>query len=664
MDAAVSAAAALLLEQECAGDACDVAHASIVVGVLQDALISGQAVDVQAEAAAYQARFLSDLVAPCLTKTTKAKSLEQKLVALSKHLWTRLSKAATHKQPQHAQFLVSALRPSGARRLDCLGLAAAALALCRALAAAEPGRHADLAAAEMLVSDDHCWLRIPPHPDCATAPAAAAPAPAHPALCAADEGPAPSPPPPLLPGLHFEVTDCRALKADQMEGRWLYGGGGGAARVAPRHMAALLAAAMTPEELREKDPAAAARVRAGQKALLAALAEGRAAAQQGGGAGEDGNGCCSIAGGGGMGSAAPEGGDGVVSLAEDGQDDVLYSVLMRWGLLFEEDEVEELEAAADDLDLPRVRALLLGRPHRSQRLYARSLAASSGWQLHPASAAVWGWLNLANAAFCGTEEEPVSLREARQQGQRQQARLAADSGPVDNPGTSNSGAAAVEAASGQSQAVAPAQQAAEAAGPSIAGKEGVSSAAGQALTWGGLAIEHMSRVGGALAPVTAVLRRYAGRADVKRDEALLKDIRELLENLSDAFQGTAELLQAERGGGSGAGGAGGGGASDNGQLQGPLEQLLLFMDGVCAYHGDDGDLQQAAVDHFVTAAASVGSSTRAAALRAAAPQLASERWRRMADGGFWDAWEALGPGLRQAIQLPCGRAPKRPRLRE
>jgi hypothetical protein len=47
MDAAVSAAAALLLEQECAGDACDVAHASIVVGVLQDALISGQAVDVQ-----------------------------------------------------------------------------------------------------------------------------------------------------------------------------------------------------------------------------------------------------------------------------------------------------------------------------------------------------------------------------------------------------------------------------------------------------------------------------------------------------------------------------------------------------------------------------------------------------------------------------------------
>jgi hypothetical protein len=37
----------------------------------------------------------------------------------------------------------------------------------------------------------------------------------------------------------------------------------------------------------------------------------------------------------------------------------------------------------------------------------------------------------------------------------------------------------------------------------------------------------MSRVGGALAPVTAVLRRYAGRADVKRDEALLKDIREV-----------------------------------------------------------------------------------------------------------------------------------------
>jgi hypothetical protein len=161
-----------------------------------------------------------------------------------------------------------------------------------------------------------------------------------------------------------------------------------------------------------------------------------------------------------------------------------------------------------------------------------------------------------------------------------------------------------------------------------------------------------------------VLLPPADHSQIGTPHALGFQNNQLLENLSDAFQGTAELLQAERGGGSGAGGAGGGGASDNGQLQGPLEQLLLFMDGVCAYQGDDGDLQQAAVDHFVTAAASVGSSTRAAALRAAAPQLASERWRRMADGGFWDAWEALGPGLRQAIQLPCGRAPKRPRLRE
>jgi hypothetical protein len=91
----------------------------------------------------------------------KAKTPEARLAALSKHLWTRLAKAPAHKQPLHAQFLISALRPSGARRLDCLGIATTALALCRAAAAADPGSHGGLAGAALMVSDDHCWLKLP-----------------------------------------------------------------------------------------------------------------------------------------------------------------------------------------------------------------------------------------------------------------------------------------------------------------------------------------------------------------------------------------------------------------------------------------------------------------------------------------------------------------------
>ncbi len=119
----------------------------------------------QPEIAAALSRFQSDLVNPCLTKTAKAKTTEAKLTAICKHLWTRLAKAPAHKQPAHAQFLTSALRPSGARRLDCLGIATAALALCRALAAADAGaqhgQHDDLRGAEVRVSDDHCWLSVP-----------------------------------------------------------------------------------------------------------------------------------------------------------------------------------------------------------------------------------------------------------------------------------------------------------------------------------------------------------------------------------------------------------------------------------------------------------------------------------------------------------------------
>jgi hypothetical protein len=206
---AAAQAAQLLAVGAAASGELDVARASIIVGCLQDACMCGGgpigdlnvSINVEAvfgargaaaachhtppslapsrrgpcagpctllpllppqpEIEATMARFQSDLLTPALAKMARAKTPEAKLVALSKHLWTRLSKAAAHKQPLHAQFLTSALRQSGARRLDCLGIAAGALALCRAAAAAEPGAHADLAGARLVVSDDHCWLRLP-----------------------------------------------------------------------------------------------------------------------------------------------------------------------------------------------------------------------------------------------------------------------------------------------------------------------------------------------------------------------------------------------------------------------------------------------------------------------------------------------------------------------
>lgn len=58
------------------------------------------------------------------------------------------------------QYLPSALRDSGKRQLDCLGIATAVLALCHHIAAKQQ-QHAHLAAAAMVVSDDHCWLSVP-----------------------------------------------------------------------------------------------------------------------------------------------------------------------------------------------------------------------------------------------------------------------------------------------------------------------------------------------------------------------------------------------------------------------------------------------------------------------------------------------------------------------
>jgi hypothetical protein len=59
------------------------------------------------------------------------------------------------------QYLPSALRESGKRQLDCLGIATAVLAMCHQVAAQQPEQHSQLAAAVMVVSDDHCWLALP-----------------------------------------------------------------------------------------------------------------------------------------------------------------------------------------------------------------------------------------------------------------------------------------------------------------------------------------------------------------------------------------------------------------------------------------------------------------------------------------------------------------------
>jgi hypothetical protein len=61
----------------------------------------------------------------------------------------------------YPQYLPSALREQGKRQLDCLGIATAVLGMCHAIAAQHSAQHADLAAARMMVSDDHCWLVLP-----------------------------------------------------------------------------------------------------------------------------------------------------------------------------------------------------------------------------------------------------------------------------------------------------------------------------------------------------------------------------------------------------------------------------------------------------------------------------------------------------------------------
>lgn len=197
------------------------------------------------------------------------------------------------------QYLPSALRESGKRQLDCLGIATAVLAVCHQVAAQQPEQHSQLAAVVMVVSDDHCWLALP-----AAGQAAAA---------AAGDGSSSGDQQQQQEVVHIEVTDpgcvcplpcflqlgfftasarvctmmtclllrvccvsvaaaalgCSVLTPSQLAGSWLYAGGHGTL-CSPAQVVLVLVAGLMPEEV--TDEAAAEQLRQVQGTLLGKLA--------------------------------------------------------------------------------------------------------------------------------------------------------------------------------------------------------------------------------------------------------------------------------------------------------------------------------------------------------------------------------------------------------
>jgi hypothetical protein len=154
-----------------------------------------------------------------------------------------------------------------------------------------------------------------------------------------------------------------------------------------------------------------------------------------------------------------------------------------------------------------------------------------------------------------------------------------------------------------------------------------------------------------------------------------------MENLADAFQGTRMLLDHEAAARASSSGAAAGQAAagtSGGPGPGPSESLepralvdamaavLLVMDALSAYYGEDGALEEATVDRFLAAAAALDAPARSAALAAAAPRLKSSRWTAVAAGerscGGGGPWAALSPEIKAMVQLPSSRA-KRQRVR-
>lgn len=175
-----------------------VATASVVLGTLQDRLLHDkdgacqQQHQLSSAVVAHMQRFHDAFVTPAAAKLSTCKTAQDKVVAMAKFLRGKLAKAPAHKQPLHTQvrtspssqapvqhcsrrshhapiaaaavcmqYLPSALRESGKRQLDCLGIATAVLAMCHQVAAQQPEQHSQLAAVVMVVSDDHCWLALP-----------------------------------------------------------------------------------------------------------------------------------------------------------------------------------------------------------------------------------------------------------------------------------------------------------------------------------------------------------------------------------------------------------------------------------------------------------------------------------------------------------------------
>jgi multidrug resistance efflux pump len=126
------------------------------------------------------------------------------------------------------QYLPSALKDTGKRQLDCLGIATAVLAACHMAAAQWPDAHRELAHARMMMSDDHCWIALPQQHAAAPAAAAAGAAAAAAAAAAADAGHG-SAAGQQQQLVHVEVTDPRELAASQLCNTWLYAGGHGLA---------------------------------------------------------------------------------------------------------------------------------------------------------------------------------------------------------------------------------------------------------------------------------------------------------------------------------------------------------------------------------------------------------------------------------------------------
>eukprot|EP00878_Enallax_costatus_P028988 GHUV01031362.1.p1 GENE.GHUV01031362.1~~GHUV01031362.1.p1 ORF type:complete len:267 (+),score=98.31 GHUV01031362.1:122-922(+) len=234
---AVSEALSLLAHELQRNVPC-VARSSIIMGVLQDRLFAQAATGgpLQADTDAYVLQFRELLVQPAAAKLGKCKTPQDKVVAIAKFLRGKLAKAPAHKQPLHTQYLPSALRDTGKRQLDCLGIATAVLALCQQISQHHQ-QHADLASSSMMVSDDHCWLSVSGAPG--------------------------------GPEVQVEVTDPRQLQPAHLS-NWLYAGGHGLACSAA-NVVMILVAGMMPEEL--KDDAAADNVRHIQVHMLQQLAQ-------------------------------------------------------------------------------------------------------------------------------------------------------------------------------------------------------------------------------------------------------------------------------------------------------------------------------------------------------------------------------------------------------